>query len=148
MPAEPGRVEGVDPNAAWDILASDPDTALVDVRTRAEWTFVGLPDLGSIGRPVLTVEWVRFPDMAPNPEFTGELGARLGGACPGRLLFLCRSGQRSRLAAERVAADFGAAGLPVHCINIEEGFEGDRDAFGRRGATNGWKARGLPWTQS
>ena len=41
---------------AWAALAADPSAHLVDVRTVAEWNFVGLPDLGTLGKRVLLVE--------------------------------------------------------------------------------------------
>lgn len=140
----PGQVDEIDPAAAYRVLAEMPGAALVDVRTLAEWTFVGLPDLSALGTPVHTVEWVSFPGGAPNPQFLPQLSAALDGAAPERLFFLCRSGQRSLYAAEAAAA----AGLAPHCTNIGEGFEGALDAQGHRGAAAGWKARGLPWRQS
>lgn len=148
MSRQPISVDEVDPATAYQLLESNPGTALVDVRTRAEWAFVGLPDLSEIGREVLPVEWVGFPTMTQNPAFLDELEARLGGRMPDRLFFICRSGQRSMAAAEAVAAGWGDRERPVHCTNIAEGFEGVLDAEGHRGRLNGWKARGLPWRQN
>lgn len=141
-------VDLADPTSAYERMRADPDCALVDVRTRAEWSFVGVPDLAGIGRPLWLVEWVRFPDMAPNSGFTAELIERADGTLPGRLYFICRSGVRSQAAAEHVAAASAASGRPVRCTNIVEGFEGDRNADGHRGVASGWKARGLPWVQN
>ena len=59
------------------------------------------------------------------------------------VLFLCRSGARSRAAAMALTK----AGQE-HCYNIAEGFEGPLDDKRQRGAVAGWKAAGLPWTQS
>ena len=61
---------------AWALLESDPRAQLVDVRTTAEWNFVGLPDLSSVGREALLVEWQSFPTMRPNPNFVGDAAAR------------------------------------------------------------------------
>ena len=141
-------VDEVDPATAYELLESRPDTALVDVRTRAEWAFVGVPDLEATGRPLWLVEWARFPDMARNPAFLDELAARMGDSPPGRLLFICRSGSRSMAAARAVAAALEGEGIAAHCTNVAEGFEGDLDAEGHRGSTSGWKTRGLPWRQS
>ena len=58
------------------------------------------------------------------------------------LLFICRSGFRSSDAAAAATA----AGFP-DCYNILEGFEGDRDANGRRNTVGGWRRAGLPWMQ-
>lgn len=140
-------VDQVDPRAAYDILTNMRASALVDVRTTAEWTFVGVPDLSGISRPVILVEWAQFPNMTPNPDFVGELQQQAGGTLPERLLFLCRSGQRSLAAARRVAAEMADAGAAIHCTNIAEGFEGDRDGEGHRGTLGGWRKRGLPWVQ-
>ena len=130
------------PTEAWELLTSDPDAVLVDVRTRAEWTYVGVPDLQALGRRAVLDEWVTYPTGIQNPTFVGEL--RDAGLEPGDgrpIVFLCRSGQRSRAAA--LAAT--AAGLgPAY--NVLEGFEGDLDREGHRGSA-GWRAAGLPWFQ-
>lgn len=136
------------PPDAMQVLAEDPGSALVDVRTRAEWTFTGMPDLAALGRGVLAVEWVSFPGMAPNPRFFEEVIDQAGGRLPDRLLFICRSGARSMAAARLVAAEAQARGQTVHCTNVVEGFEGDLDEAGHRGRLNGWKVHGLPWRQS
>jgi rhodanese-related sulfurtransferase len=58
------------------------------------------------------------------------------------ILFICRSGGRSRAAA----AALTAAGYR-RCYNVAEGFEGNPDPERHRGKTGGWKAAGLPWVQ-
>lgn len=131
---------------AWRLLETDPKAQLVDVRTAAEWTFVGLPDLSSLGRGVHCVEWQSFPSMAIDPEFAkiaaGEL--RRAGAGPDTpLLFLCRSGARSRAAAIAMTR----AGF-TRAYNVAGGFEGDMDQDGHRGHRTGWKAARFPWRQS
>lgn len=131
---------------AWALLAADPKAQLVDVRTAAEWTFVGLPDLSDVGRDVLTVEWQVYPSMAANPDFVGRTTALLtrAGAGPDTpVLFLCRSGARSRAAA----AAMTKAGF-TRAYNVAGGFEGEPDSARHRGTRNGWKASGLPWRQS
>lgn len=120
---------------AWRMLEADPQAVLVDVRTRAEWDFVGVPDVSDLGGRVAFVQWQDYPSGTPNPEFVDTLRPLAGRP----LIFLCRSGGRSVAAA--LAAT--AAGLgPAY--NVLDGFEGDIDASGRRGAT-GWRAVGLPW---
>ena len=132
----------LDPAATYRVLADDPDAVLVDVRTRAEWNYVGLPDLTGLGKQVLRVEWLTVPDGAVNPRFVDELAAA-GVAQDAPVLFLCRSGQRSIAAAEAAtAAGYGKA------YNVAQGFEGGLDQTGHRGASSGWKAAGLPWRQS
>ena len=142
------RVDELTPPDAMAALAEDPESILVDVRTRAEWTFTGMPDLSSVGKNVLAIEWVSFPGMAPNPRFFEEVVDQAGGSLPGRLLFICRSGGRSMAAARQVAAEAEARGAPIHCTNVAEGFEGDLDERQHRGTRNGWKVHGLPWRQS
>ena len=130
------------PAEAFALLGERPDAVLVDVRTKAEWSFVGTPDLSGLGRPVLLAEWLTFPDGARNPGFLAELTDG-GVAKEAPVVFLCRSGVRSVAAAEAAtAAGFTAA------YNISEGFEGPSDDAGHRGTAAGWKARGLPWRQS
>jgi rhodanese-related sulfurtransferase len=140
--------EVVSPDEAWKILETDPAALLIDVRTRAEWAFVGAPDLSTAAGSMALIEWTRFPGGVPNPEFDAEARAAVRDSGANRVFFICRSGVRSAAAAARVRALFAAEGLPLTCVNVAEGFEGDLDATGRRGSRGGWKARGLPWRQS
>lgn len=130
------------PAQAYQLLVDEPDCALVDVRTRAEWSYVGVPDLSGLGRPVICVEWVSFPDGARNPQFLQQL-AEAGVKPESPVAFLCRSGQRSAAAAELATASGFA-----RAYNVAEGFEGPLDGSGHRGSAGGWKAAGLPWRQS
>lgn len=136
----------ITPREAWVLLERDPAARLVDVRTAAEWSFVGLPDLADLGRQPDLVEWQFFPDQRRNADFVRALTEILSAARATRetpLLFLCRSGARSRAAAIAMTeAGFSRA------FNVAGGFEGDADANGHRGTTNGWKEAGLPWRQS
>lgn len=136
------------PTEAWSFLGAHPGAVLVDVRTRAEWTFVGTPDLEGLNRSTLCVEWQSYPGMSENPRFVAELMEKLGDAAPSHLLFICRSGARSLRAAVAVRDHLASAGDGPVCLNVAEGFEGDLDATGHRGRLNGWKTRGLAWRQS
>ena len=137
-----GYAGDVSPSTAWKILSDQKQAVLVDVRTRAEWNFVGLPDLASLDKKPALLEWQVFPSMQPNPEFVSALsGAVADKDAP--LLFLCRSGARSAAAAKAMSA----AGFSS-CLNVADGFEGPLDAQAKRGATAGWKAAGLPWRQT
>ena len=146
--AETSQVDELAPEPAYQALKETVSAAMVDVRTRAEWAFVGLPDLDEIGKDLWPVEWVQFPDMSPNDQFMQQLLGRAGGELPERLFFICRTGSRSLAAARKVAMESQAMGQAVHCTNVAEGFEGDLDQGRHRGSRNGWKARGLPWQQS
>ena len=129
----------------WERLKADPSAALIDVRTKAEWAFVGIPDLASLGRRVVMLEWQSFPDSRVDAQFTERLAAALAASGTGKddaLYFICRSGGRSRMAAEAMAE----AGFQ-RCMNVAEGFEGPLDDSRHRGSLAGWKAAGLPWVQ-
>tara|TARA_B100000161_G_scaffold237977_1_gene188627 strand:- start:169 stop:663 length:495 start_codon:yes stop_codon:yes gene_type:complete len=130
------------PRESWRLLGEDPRAVLIDVRTQPEWAFVGLPDLGSLGKNILPLSWQVFPAMTVNPDFVGAL--RAAGLTEDQpLLFLCRSGVRSAHAAmAATAAGFDQA------FNVAEGFEGGVDGAGHRGTVDGWKVAGLPWRQS
>lgn len=130
----------ITPEEAWTLLTDTPDAVLVDVRTDAEWRFVGVPDLSSLQRDVVFIEWNRT-DGTRNESFVEDLvAAGVTGERP--VAFLCRSGNRSIGAAEAATA----AGIGPS-YNILDGFEGDLDEHRHRGGT-GWKALGLPWKQS
>jgi len=129
----------------WSRLQADPRAQLVDVRTMAEWNFVGLPDLSSLQRRVLCIEWQTFPTMAVNPAFAAEAQGAVTAAGADKdtpIFFLCRSGARSRAAAVALAH----MGF-TQAFNVESGFEGDPDGERHRGHLGGWKAAGLPWRQ-
>lgn len=143
--ADHGEIEDVPADATWERLKADAGSVLVDVRTRAEWTFVGLPDVEALGKRLIAVEWQSFPDNRINPAFVETLAThleKLGIAKNAEVFFLCRSGARSRAAAAAMAE----AGYS-HCRNVADGFEGPLDAVGQRGGVAGWKAAGLPWRQ-
>src|ERR1700759_1247102 len=139
-----GRVSyagDITPEQAWKLLGENPEAVLVDVRTDAEWRFVGVPDLSSLGREVVYIEW-NSVDGTRNDNFVADLTEQLPAATGDRpVIFLCRSGNRSIGAAE-VATGAGIA--PAY--NVLDGFEGHLDANGHRGET-GWGAMRLRWKQ-
>ncbi|QEX25333.1 hypothetical protein FRZ61_52800 [Hypericibacter adhaerens] len=131
----------VSPSQAWQMLSQEKPVRLVDVRTRPEWSFVGVPDLSSLGKKTMFLSWQDYPAMQVNPAFAAELAKVL----PDKdtpVLFLCRSGARSKAAAMALTA-MGYS----RCFNVSEGFEGALDAEHHRGRAGGWKAAGLPWVQ-
>jgi rhodanese-related sulfurtransferase len=140
-----GYAGDLDPKESWERLSQDPGAQLIDVRTIAEWNFVGVPDLGPLKRQTLFCEWQHFPPAA-NADFVHEAVEalkRTSYRSDAPLFFLCRSGARSRAAAiAMTAAGYGP------CFNIADGFEGGLDAERHRGSTGGWKACGLPWIQT
>lgn len=126
---------------SWEMLARDPNSVLVDVRSQAEWAFVGVPDLSSLQKKVALVPWQTYPGMKPNPDFAAQLTT--AGVSPDQtVLFMCRSGARSKSAAIAMTA----SGYR-RCHNVAGGFEGPHDSHRHRGGVDGWKAAGLPWVQ-
>jgi len=131
----------LNPQDAWDLLRQEPNACLIDVRTAPEWQYVGLPTLDDLQKKTLCVSWLDYPANEVNPGFVEQV--KQGGVRPDQtVLLICRSGARSRSAAIALTeAGFG------RCINVAEGFEGDKDADGHRGTVGGWKQAGLPWSQ-
>ena len=127
----------VTPHEAYELLKCDPHVRLVDVRTNAERDWVGRVSIPAEQHHA--AQWNVYPGGTPNPDFMGQLAA----AVPGKdtvIVFLCRSGVRSRHAA-KAATEAGY----TQCYDILEGFEGDKDADGHRKTVGGWCKAGLPW---
>ena len=130
----------------FEVLASETESVLVDVRTKAEWNYVGVPDLSEIGKSPIFLEWQIFPAMSQNTRFAEELSVELDRREVKRvtpIFFLCRSGVRSMNAAILVTS----IGFES-CYNVIDGFEGPVDESRHRGCNSGWKAEKLPWIQS
>lgn len=132
---------------AYRLLGEISKSLLIDVRTKAEWSFVGRPQLDALGKPVAFIEWQSFPTMDRNENFVSDVQSVLSqaglddGDCS--IFMICRSGARSRAAAIAVTE----AGLGT-AYNVAGGFEGDLDPSSHRGTINGWKAAGLAWSQT
>src|SRR5690606_29178330 len=100
------------PNEALALLQEAPEAKLVDVRSRAEWDWVGrIPG-------AVEIEWQSYPGMRPNSDFLNYLSSQVDKES--LVMFICRSGGRSHQAAA-MAAESGYG----NCYNILEGFEGD-----------------------
>lgn len=120
------------PAEAYEVLQLAPGARLVDVRTRAEWDWVGrIPG-------AVEIEWNTYPGGQHNPDFLSQLKRQVDSES--LVIFICRSGVRSHNAAS-LASEAGFTA----CYNVLEGFEGDIDAFGQRGKIGGWRRAGLPW---
>ncbi len=122
------------PAEAHELMQHHSGAALVDVRTRAEWDWVG-----RVPRAI-EVEIMSYPGNRPNAAFIDELEKKV--PKDALVMFLCRSGGRSHN-----AAGFATQAGYGNCYNVLEGFEGDRDDSGQRNKTGGWRAAGLPWVQ-
>lgn len=122
------------PAEAYELLQHAPGARLVDVRTRAEWDWVGrIPG-------AVEIEWNQYPGGTRNPHFLAELRRQVDPEA--LLMFICRSGVRS-IGAAAAASDAGY----TNCYNVLEGFEGDKDANNQRNRIGGWRHAGLPWYQ-
>ncbi|MHB1657287.1 MAG: rhodanese-like domain-containing protein [Burkholderiales bacterium] len=122
------------PQEAAYLAEHAPGAVIVDVRSQAERDLVGFID------KAVAIEWQTYPDWQPNPYFIPQLKAAVD--TEALVMFICRSGNRSHHAA--TAAQLAGYGSTY---NIAEGFEGEKDKAGHRGAINGWKAAALPWAQ-
>lgn len=123
------------PREAHELWQLAPNAKLIDIRTRAEWDWVGcIPG-------AIEIEWQSWPGRVRNPHFLQTLKHTLPTEC--LLMFICRSGGRSHDAAKAATE----AGFP-DCYNVLEGFEGDKDANAQRNRCGGWRHAGLPWNQS
>ena len=144
------------PQQAYDMKKANPKAvALFDVRTRAEAMYVGWPSdadalVPFVEHPELMTEWDdkrHMYKLEPNQDFVPELERRLkemGLAKDATIILICRSGDRSSKAADRLQM----AGYNK-VYSVAEGVEGDTVKEGAKAgqrAVNGWKNANLPWT--
>ena len=135
------QIKRVTPAQAWQILNGDTQAILLDVRSKVEYDYVGHP------AGALNIMWKDYPEWKENANFVAEvkaaLNARGGDNVKRPILAICRSGARS-LAAVKALAAAGYSDL----TNVEDGFEGDKDAHGHRCSVSGWRYHQLPWEQT
>lgn len=144
------------PQQAYDMKKANPKgVALFDIRTRAEAMYVGWPGDADALVPYfehaeIMAEWddKRFMyKLEPNVDFVPELERRLKQMGLGKdapIILICRSGDRSSKAADRLQMS-GYSKV----YSVAEGFEGDTAKEGPKTGQrviNGWKNAGLPWT--
>ena len=144
------------PQEAYALMQQEgAKTLFLDIRTRAEAMYVGMPLIADGLVPYVEHQefWNEWDDkrtmykLEPNPDFAAEVGRRLqmkALAKTDRIILICRSGDRSAKAADLLAAH----GY-TNVISIAEGFEGDLAKEGPQAgqrAVNGWKNAGLPWS--
>lgn len=144
------------PQQGYDMKKANPKgVAFFDVRTRAEAMYVGWPGdadalVPFVEHPELMSDWDdkrAMYKLEPNQDFVPELERRLKAMGLGKdasIVLICRSGDRSSKAADRLQA----AGY-AKVYSVAEGFEGDTAKDGPKTgqrAVNGWKNANLPWT--
>ena len=143
------------PQEAYEIVGKAPArTLFLDVRTRAEAMYVGMPTTADALVPYvehqeMMTDWDERRHMyqlEPNSDFIQEAEIRLKEKGLGKtdpVILICRSGDRSARAADLLAS----AGF-TRVYSIAEGFEGDSAKDGAKAGqriVNGWKNAGLPW---
>lgn len=110
------------PQNAWDLLKTEPNSLLIDVRRPDEWNSVGCPNLTSIQKNLIKITWTGNEE-----EFINELLQDIPNKdC--HVIFICRGGTRSTATAN-LAFSHGYQ----NSYNLIGGFE-----------KNGWKDNGLP----
>jgi rhodanese-related sulfurtransferase len=136
-------IKEITPPEAWEILQSNPDAVLLDVRSHMEFDYVGhVPDS-------VFVALKEPPGWETDLAFVAKVKKVLQAYRPDKapedltILALCRSGARSMTAAEELMNN-----AFKEAINVAEGFEGDKDENNHRNSINGWRFHGLPWEQS
>ena len=122
-------------------LSETSNSFLIDVRTKPEWEFIGVPDLSSLNKQIILISWHIYPEMKINSFFENKL-FESNIKKNDKLFLICRSGTRSYHAAE-----FLVSRGYNHCFNISDGFEGKKNTSSQRSAIDGWKYRNLPWKQ-
>lgn len=140
---------------AYEMVSEAPAKVLfIDVRTRGELQFIGMPTPVDAHVPFLIEtsppQWDDANStfkLVPNPKFVEDAGKRLaqkGLTRDDPVIVICQGGLR----AARAANALTEAGYTKVYTTID-GFEGDPVADGpRKGErlVNGWRNAGLPWT--
>ena len=122
-------------------LSKISNSYLIDVRTKPEWEFIGVPDLFSLNKKTLFISWHKYPEMNINNNFEKQI-ILANIKINDNIFLICRSGGRSFNAAKHLASN----GY-IHCYNVSDGFEGDKNSLNQRSTINGWKYNNLPWKQ-
>ena len=129
------------PKMAVERLQNNPQALFVDVRSKAEYKYVGYPENS------ILIPWIDDPDWEPNPELFSDLVMQ---ELDGRenllnteIILICRSGYRSNDALKCLENK----GF-TQVSHVASGFEGDLDENDHRGNLNGWRHDGMPWSQS
>jgi len=129
------------PKMAVERLQNNPQALFVDVRSKAEFKYVGFPENS------ILIPWIDDPDWEPNPGVFSDLVMQ---ELDGRenllnteIILICRSGFRSNEALKCLENK----GF-TQVSHVASGFEGDLDENDHRGNLNGWRHDGMPWSQS
>ncbi len=126
----------------------NPKILFLDVRTRAEVNFLGMPDVADANIPIKPFTTVLAKNgknyqRVDNEHFVPAIADLIARKKLGEdpvIFVMCRNGKGSAIAANRLA-EHGYTKV----YSIVDGYEGDFDASGKR-TVNGWKNAGLPWS--
>lgn len=135
-------VSNIKSEEAFNALKDNAKALLIDVRTDAEFTYVGVPDLSGCKGELFCCSIYEFPHMELNPNFEDIVGHAINDFSSEELYFICRSGTRSGIAAQLFSEKKG-----YKCYNVSDGFEGKLDQHSHRNTIDGWKVSQLPWRQ-
>lgn len=141
--------EGVTPRTAHDLTRQEDNVFIIDVRTAAEWIWVGHPGPNNLSKgeelagKVVNISYLieRNGEKVFNNQFLGDVRKAFGDSPDVTLIMMCRSGKRSKAAAILLEAE----GYTV--MNMESGFQGNKDIYGYR-TVDGWAMDGFPYTIS
>jgi len=136
------------------MVSAGAKTLFIDVRSRAEVQFVGIPTDADANVPYQDfTDFSEFDEqhgsyrLDYNPGFVQDVARRLAAKGLSKsdvVIVLCRSGSRSAKAADTLAK----AGF-TNVYSVVDGFEGDTAKSGPdkgHRTVNGWKNAHLPWT--
>lgn len=139
---------------AYELRTSDPNSLLIDIRSLAEITFLGMPTIADAHIEYRRMDQNSVYDakkasftLSPNPHFLMEIEgllAQRGLAKDTPVILMCRSGSRSARAADELTA----RGF-TQVYSVTDGYEGDKmrnGALAGQRIINGWKNAGLPWS--
>lgn len=130
------ELKGINSKEAYKmVMGNSSNTFIVDVRTRAEYEFVGHPDLPN-GVPNIPLYF--YPTWTLNKDFVKKVEERY--RKDALIITICRSGKRAEVAAG-ILLDAGFKNV----LYITDSFEGSMDGNDHR-TVNGWKVDGLPYT--
>ena len=114
---EPINIKATD---AFDLLSKKDNSHLIDTRSDIEWKSTGIPDLSSINKETNLINWGPVLDQIFFEQYKNFLLTSFNKN--DNLLFICRSGSRSLMAAQ-FAIKFGFE----NSFNIYEGFYNEND---------------------
>ena len=119
-------IKNIMANECFDILKTEENSRLIDVRTSHEWQNDGYADLEALGKKVHLISLTN-EDHSPSTNFINQIN-KLDIKPKNKIFFICKSGMRSLHAGSLLYEDF----VTKEIFNVEGGME------------YGWKHHRLP----